>query len=309
MSVIISGTNGIQNVLGSASSPAESNTSSSNTGLYFPSSTTLGLSTAGTNALYINASQQVGINNTSPANALDVVGTGNFASASGANIFATYTSGAQLRLKADSNNVGVGSTNSNPLLFLIANADVGRIDTTGSLLIGTSSRGASNSNSFTFQPSSSDGYAVFNHINGTASGTAYLYFGYNGSAIASINQNGTTAVTYNTSSDYRLKTNIMPLTTNQSGPIIDALKPSQFIWKTDNSPDVGFIAHEMQTVIPKAVIGEKDAVDENGNPIYQQVAISTPEIIAYLVAELQSIRTRLASAETEITIFKAKVGA
>ena len=67
MAIVLNGSTGIQNVLGSASSPAESNTSSSNTGLYFPSSTTLGLSTAGTNALYIDASQNVGIGTTSPS--------------------------------------------------------------------------------------------------------------------------------------------------------------------------------------------------------------------------------------------------
>ena len=64
MPVTISGSTGIQNVLGSASAPAESNTTSSNTGLYFPTSTTLGLSTAGTNALYVDASQNVGIGTT-----------------------------------------------------------------------------------------------------------------------------------------------------------------------------------------------------------------------------------------------------
>jgi len=67
MTVVISGSAGIQNVLGSAAAPAESNTTSSNTGMYFPTSTTLGFSTAGTNAVYIDASQNVGIGTSSPA--------------------------------------------------------------------------------------------------------------------------------------------------------------------------------------------------------------------------------------------------
>jgi len=57
MTVTINGTTGIQNVLGSASAPAESNTTNSNTGLYFPTGTTLGLSTNGTVAVSIDASQ------------------------------------------------------------------------------------------------------------------------------------------------------------------------------------------------------------------------------------------------------------
>jgi len=64
MTVTISGTTGIQNVLGSASAPAESNTTTPTTGVYYPSATTWGVSTAGTNALYIDASQNVGIGTT-----------------------------------------------------------------------------------------------------------------------------------------------------------------------------------------------------------------------------------------------------
>ena len=73
MSVVINGSTGIQNPLGSASAPAESNTSNSNTGAYFPTGTTYAVATAGTNALYIDASQNVGIGTTSPNSKLQVV--------------------------------------------------------------------------------------------------------------------------------------------------------------------------------------------------------------------------------------------
>jgi hypothetical protein len=72
MAITLNGTTGIQNVLGSAASPAESNTTNSNTGMYFPTSTTLGFSTAGTNAVYIDASQNVGIGVTAPQEKLEV---------------------------------------------------------------------------------------------------------------------------------------------------------------------------------------------------------------------------------------------
>jgi hypothetical protein len=67
MAVTISGTNGIAVPLGSAAAPAETNTTSSTTGIYYPTSTTLGLSTNGTNAVYIDASQNVGIGTSSPS--------------------------------------------------------------------------------------------------------------------------------------------------------------------------------------------------------------------------------------------------
>ena len=60
MSIVLNGTTGIQNVLGSASAPADTNTTTPTTGVYYPSATTWGVSTAGTNALYIDASQNVG---------------------------------------------------------------------------------------------------------------------------------------------------------------------------------------------------------------------------------------------------------
>lgn len=72
MSVIINGTTGIQNPLGSAAAPASTNTTNTNTGVYYPTGTTLGLSTNGTNAMYIDASQNVGIGTTSPVNKLNV---------------------------------------------------------------------------------------------------------------------------------------------------------------------------------------------------------------------------------------------
>ena len=92
MAVTISGTNGIAVPLGSASAPAETNTTSATTGIYYPTSTTLGLSTNGTNAVYIDASQNVLINTTSTMAAslifpTLVVNSGPFSKGAGAGYF------------------------------------------------------------------------------------------------------------------------------------------------------------------------------------------------------------------------------
>lgn len=133
------------------------------------------------------------------------------------------------------------------------------------------------------------------------------------------------ATSYNTSSDYRLKDNQKPLT--GSGEFIDSLKPKTWDWKADGSRGVGFIAHEVQEVSPTSVVGEKDATrieqyeispavpatyDEEGNivtpaveavmgerevPAYQAMEYGSAEFIANIVAELQSLRKRVAALE------------
>ena len=56
-------------------------------------------------------------------------------------------------------------------------------------------------------------------------------------------------------------------------------------WKSDGSISQGFIAHELQAVVPECVTGEKDAVDKDGKPIYQ--GIDTSFLVATLTAAIQ----------------------
>lgn len=132
----------------------------------------------------------------------------------------------------------------------------------------------------------------------SASGTQYFMgFGRAGSVCGQIYTTGTNSTTYATSSDYRLK-NVIGKITN-SGEFIDALKPIEGTWKLDNSKFVGFLAHEFAEVSPSSVGGEKDAVDADGKPVYQSMQAGTAEVIANLVAELQSLRKRLAALESK----------
>ena len=130
------------------------------------------------------------------------------------------------------------------------------------------------------------------------SGATYIQF-YNASngGTGNITRVGTTnAVTYNTTSDYRLKT--VTGTVTGQGSRIDALKPIDYQWKDGGQQARGFLAHEFQTVYPNSVTGDKDAVDADGNPKYQAMQSATSEVIADLVAEIQSLRQRVAQLET-----------
>jgi hypothetical protein len=188
-----------------------------------------------------------------------------------------------------------------PLTFTYASTPTGsvtermRIDSSGNLLVGTTSFSYNPNNGVTLA-GDSIGAVGIGHASGTASGNGYANFAYAGSNIGSITQTGTTAVLFNTTSDYRLKEITGPLV--DSGTFIDALKPKIGTWKADGSKFVGFIAHEFAEVSPTSVTGVKDAVDAEGKPIYQAMQAGTSEVIANLVAELQSVRQRLAVLET-----------
>ncbi|MFT2211513.1 tail fiber domain-containing protein [Rhizobium giardinii] len=103
------------------------------------------------------------------------------------------------------------------------------------------------------------------------------------------------ATAYNTSSDHRLKSHVSTL--QSSGAFIDALRPVEFVWDATGEKATGFIAHEFQSVSPSSVTGEKDAVDDDGNPEYQTMQASSSEVMANIICELQSLRRRVSELE------------
>jgi len=128
------------------------------------------------------------------------------------------------------------------------------------------------------------GVVTIGHASGVAAGSYYSSFGYNGSVIGSITQNGTTTVLYNVTSDYRLKSNVTPI--KNALATVQSLNPVSFTW-IDGRKDDGFIAHELQAIIPNCVTGEKDAVNEDGTPKYQQMDNSG--VIPFLVKAIQEL--------------------
>lgn len=170
-----------------------------------------------------------------------------------------------------------------------------KLDAGGNLLVGLSSAAVAQSGVWLSPAAASGIFAM--HATGSASGTAYAGFYYNATGIGSITQNGTTGVAYNTTSDYRLKDVITSISASASGAFIDALDPRTWVWKSDGTAGAGFIAHELQAVSPMSVTGAKDAVDDEGQPIYQAVEYGSAEVIAMMVAELKALRARVATLE------------
>jgi hypothetical protein len=177
--------------------------------------------------------------------------------------------------------------------FATNNTEQARITSAGSFLVGTTSAISAGRITVSYDANTYSGLTLSDSGNTNSGG--YIVFNQGSTMIGSITRVGaTSAVAYNTTSDYRLKT-VTGAVTGQ-GARIDALKPIDYLWTESGQQSRGFLAHEFQTVYAKSVTGTKDAVDADGNPVYQAMQAGTAEVIADLVAEIQSLRQRLSAA-------------
>jgi len=187
----------------------------------------------------------------------------------------------------------VGTRTNHPVAFRTNDTERMRIDSSGNLLVGTTSGAA---RLFVQSDASLLDPVTVSNTNTTANSQYAIVFVRNGVVRGSI-QTTNTATSYITSSDYRLKENIAPMTGALA--TVQALKPVTYTWKADGSDGQGFIAHELQEVVPDCVTGEKDAVetyiDEDGveqtRPKYQ--GIDTSFLVATLTAAIQEQQAQL----------------
>jgi hypothetical protein len=131
--------------------------------------------------------------------------------------------------------------------------------------------------------------------NASLNGDYLLFVNSAGNVAGKITHNGTTTVAYTTSSDYRLKNTIAPITGALAK--VALLKPCTYKWNVDGSDGQGFIAHELAEVVPDCVVGEKDAVDAEGKPRYQ--GVDTSFLVATLTAAIQELTARVAQLESK----------
>ena len=181
-----------------------------------------------------------------------------------------------------------------PLVFNIGGSEAARFTTDSRFLVGTTNNAVVGGSGawVAIKNSTVASYTLaIDAVN--QSGTYYLInFGAAGTQTGYISSDGTTT-SYNTTSDYRLKENVQPMTGALAK--VQALNPVTYTWKKTGTSGQGFIAHELQAVIPEAATGVKDDVDDEGNPRYQ--GMDTSHIVATLVAAVKELTARVAALE------------
>ena len=197
---------------------------------------------------------------------------------------------------------GFVGTNSNHILgFLTNDTERGRFDTSGNFLVGTTTTNPHSSGTYGTQINKAVGLLI-----GVDNSHAIIAARWNANGevirlqrdntdVGSIDVT-TTATSYNTSSDYRLKNTISPMTGALAK--VALLKPCTYKWNANGSDGEGFIAHELAEVCPDAVTGAKDAVDAEGNPQYQ--GIDTSFLVATLTAAIQEQQALIQSLKARL---------
>ena len=199
---------------------------------------------------------------------------------------------------------GVWYGANNTLEFRTNNAERMRIDLSGRLLIGAANNIVSGSSSKVqvhYSKTGEFGIFVRPSDNNTGGGQPMLFQNEAGTSIGSISANASN-VAYNTSSDYRLKENDVSIIDGITR--LKKLRPIKFNWKTDTEKTVdGFLAHEVSSSVPEAVIGEKDAVNEDGSIKPQQLDYS--KLVPLLTAALKEAITKIETLEAEVAALKS----
>ena len=282
----------------------------------------------GTVAVTVDTSQNVGIGTTSPNKKLEVVSAGEI-------IRATSSTGANDQVISIKNNSGTADTSTNiffadryaatsyassyirgtasgtsALIFATGGTnftniyDAGaptermRIDSSGNVLVATTSLIGNGKICSLYDSSTSTGLAIKQSNN--SAGTLQEFYNHAGTLQGYIANNNNGTVSYVTTSDYRLKENVIALTGALNTVL--RLKPCQFNFIGHEQSLVGFIAHEVQEVVPQAVYGEKDAVDSNN--VIKPQGIDASHLVATLTAaiqEQQALITQQAAAIEALT--------
>lgn len=200
--------------------------------------------------------------------------------------------------------------NGDYLAIATNNSEAMRIDSGGHIFSGTTTNfpGVGNTNTGFMLENANDGKTAFISRNDNVA--LYLNRNTDGTLIR-FHRSGTeegyitidtTAISLVSTSDYRLKENAVSIADGITR--VKQLQPKRFNFIADPSKTVdGFMAHEVQTVVPEAAFGEHDAVDAEGNPEYQ--GLDQSKLVPLLTAALQEAIAKIETLETKVAALEA----
>jgi hypothetical protein len=195
------------------------------------------------------------------------------------------------------------NSSSNALTFGFYGGEKMRVNNWGSLMVNATYEGYGGSGSKLVVRAfgASEWCAVFQNMS-SSSNQCIAFYDASGAKSGGITW-GSASTSFNTSSDYRLKKDIIPFTNGLN--IVNQLNPVNYKWKTSNIDDTGFIAHEIQEILPHVVEGIKDAIysDNTINPQSVDYGKLTP----ILVSAIKELNTTVENLKNEINILKEKL--
>ena len=269
---------------------AVNDAASANVPLEFRYGTNTAFIQDGTERMRIDSSGNVGIGTSSPTQKVSIAGGLSF------NSTLSFT-GSGYEIGKDGADFLCFSSGTAGARFVSSSTatEFMRIDSAGNMQLGS----ASTPEPARLFVSSTSVSAVPCVVQQTAAGATNqnsVVFYRNSASTGSISATATTTA-YNTSSDYRLKENVQPM--QNALAIISALKPSTYDWIGHDESGEGFLAHELQEIIPIAVMGVKDAVNDDGSIKAQGVDHS--KIVVHLVAAIQEQQAMIIALTARIT--------
>ena len=272
-------------------------------------------------AITIDSSERVNIGTGTPPTTDSVLTVQKSSAANEFNVISSPSHASVVNLgdTDDYNICRIKSDNSdNSLQFQTNNSERMRLNSDGDLFLGTTSANSAGKIDVEFNGTSRNGIVL--KTTRTATGTNFIeFFNSSGTNAGEINHNGSTTVNYSTSSDYRLKENVsynFDATTR-----LKQLKPARFNFIADGTDRIvdGFLAHEVQLVVPEAITGTHNGVevwkdgeelpdgisvgdnklDNEGNTIPKYQSIDQSKLVPLLVKTIQELEARITALESK----------